>query len=84
MPDVCLTYADVCLTYAQVMLEQQDVMRKQLEHQKSLLDREKVWRETQHTEELEALKARYEGRIQQLSAEATQVPSRTLTYADVC
>jgi hypothetical protein len=60
------------LTYTQGMLEQQDVMRKQLEHHKTLLDREKVWRETQHTEEIEALKARYEGRIQQLSAEATQ------------
>ena len=53
-------------------VEQQDSVRAQVDHVKQLNEREKEWKDTQHRQEVAALTARYESRIQQLQAERTQ------------
>ena len=54
------------------VLEVQDSTRQQLDHVKQLHERDKEWRESQHREEVAALTARYESRIEQLQAERSQ------------
>jgi hypothetical protein len=53
-------------------VEQQDSVRAQVDHIKQLNEREKEWKDNQHRQEVAALTARYESRIQQLQAERSQ------------
>jgi len=53
-------------------VEQQDSVRAQVDHVKQLNEREKEWKDNQHRQEVAALTARYESRIQQLQAERSQ------------